>query len=238
MLKNKKIYISLSLIAVSVYLLLADKKLLAQHTLTSRLKGRILLAVEEHGEAWYVSPVDFKRYFLGRPVDAYNIMRSLGLGIANNDIAKILARTPDYIQQPMEKQIHDLINNERISKKLGLLGWNDELAAVAREHSENLVRENKQFVNVELSCDFPIIHHEGLDFGMYNNDRLAGREIYYYGKSGENIALIPAAEITALFRDNDPVQQKLQSCNSQREIMDDHFKETLDSENDNNKKVP
>ncbi len=54
-----------------------------------RLKGRILLQVEENGEAWYIYPNDYRRYYLGRPLDAWNIMRFLGLGITNSDLAKI-----------------------------------------------------------------------------------------------------------------------------------------------------
>lgn len=57
--------------------------------LGDRLRGRILLQVQEAGEAWYVNPVDQERYFLGRPHDAFALMRSLGLGISNRDIAKI-----------------------------------------------------------------------------------------------------------------------------------------------------
>lgn len=48
-------------------------------------KGKIFLQVEANGEAWYVNPADGKRYFLGRPADAFNIMRNLGLGISNQD---------------------------------------------------------------------------------------------------------------------------------------------------------
>ncbi|MBI4811856.1 hypothetical protein HY798_00165 [Candidatus Falkowbacteria bacterium] len=48
-------------------------------------KGKIFLQVESRGEAWYVNPNDGKRYFLGRPADAFNIMRKLGLGISNKD---------------------------------------------------------------------------------------------------------------------------------------------------------
>lgn len=48
-------------------------------------KGKIFLQVENKGEAWYVNPADGKRYFLGRPNDAFNIMRNLGLGISNNN---------------------------------------------------------------------------------------------------------------------------------------------------------
>lgn len=57
--------------------------------LRSRLSGRILLQVEGHGEAWYVWPRDQKRYYLGRPTDAFNIMRTLGVGISNTDLALI-----------------------------------------------------------------------------------------------------------------------------------------------------
>lgn len=57
--------------------------------LSSQLSGRILIQVERHGEAWYVSPVNHKRYFLGRPADAFQVMRSLGLGITDNDLKTI-----------------------------------------------------------------------------------------------------------------------------------------------------
>lgn len=49
--------------------------------LVNRLSGKILLQVEAAGEAWYLNPVDAKRYYLGRPSDAFALMRSLGLGI-------------------------------------------------------------------------------------------------------------------------------------------------------------
>lgn len=52
-------------------------------------KGKIFLQTERRGEAWYVSPADGKRYFLGRPADAFGVMRNLGLGISNNDFSKL-----------------------------------------------------------------------------------------------------------------------------------------------------
>lgn len=51
--------------------------------LANRLKGRILLQVEELGEAFYIYPNDLKKYYLGTPDDAFRVMRALGLG-ANN----------------------------------------------------------------------------------------------------------------------------------------------------------
>jgi hypothetical protein len=54
-----------------------------------KLKGRILLQVESHGEAWYVNPTDGKKYYLGDPGTAYNVMKFLSLGIKNDDLRKI-----------------------------------------------------------------------------------------------------------------------------------------------------
>ncbi len=51
--------------------------------------GKILLDVEQNGEAYYIYPKDKKAYYLGRPADAFRVMRELGLGITNNDLSKI-----------------------------------------------------------------------------------------------------------------------------------------------------
>jgi len=59
--------------------------------LANRLSGKILLQVEDHGEAWYVDPVSKKRHFLGRPEDAFRVMRNLGLGITDDNLAKLAA---------------------------------------------------------------------------------------------------------------------------------------------------
>ena len=52
------------------------------------LKGRILLQVQDKGQAWYINPLNNSRYYLGHPEDAYNVMRALGLGVTNVDINK------------------------------------------------------------------------------------------------------------------------------------------------------
>lgn len=58
--------------------------------LSERLKGRILLQVESKGQAWYVNPTDGQKYYLGRPTDAFSVMRRFGLGINNKDFAALL----------------------------------------------------------------------------------------------------------------------------------------------------
>lgn len=60
----------------------------AQTGLSQRLAGKILLQVESHGEAWYVNPADSKKYYLGKPEDAFNLMRNLSIGITNQNLEK------------------------------------------------------------------------------------------------------------------------------------------------------
>lgn len=57
--------------------------------LTSRLSGKILLQVEEKGQAWYLSPTENSRHFLGRPIDAFSVMKGQGIGISNENLSKI-----------------------------------------------------------------------------------------------------------------------------------------------------
>ena len=72
----------------------------------SRLSGLILLDVERNGEAYYIYPGDRKKYYLGRPADAFTIMRNLGLGITNADLNTItigdinepISSTPKILQ--------------------------------------------------------------------------------------------------------------------------------------------
>ena len=56
---------------------------------TKKNSGKIFLQIEGKGEAWYINPADNKRYFLGRPADAFNVMRKLGLGVGNSDFERL-----------------------------------------------------------------------------------------------------------------------------------------------------
>ncbi|MBU4331701.1 hypothetical protein KKD19_04320 [Patescibacteria group bacterium] len=67
----------------------SDENFTGDYNLRKRLAGKILLQVQEHGEAWYIYPKDLKRYYMGRPSDAFELMRRLGLGITNSDLRKI-----------------------------------------------------------------------------------------------------------------------------------------------------
>ncbi|MFH2062551.1 MAG: hypothetical protein ABIJ46_00145 [bacterium] len=69
----------------------------AAASVAERTRGQILLQVQQHGESYYIYPDDLRRYYLGRPADAFNVMRSLGLGITDADLAKIPRSTDSWV---------------------------------------------------------------------------------------------------------------------------------------------
>lgn len=64
---------------------------LKAESLSNRLKGRILLQVEDKGQAWYVEPRTGERHYMANGNEAYNIMRDLGIGITNKDLERFKA---------------------------------------------------------------------------------------------------------------------------------------------------
>lgn len=119
--------------------------------LTSRLSGRILLQVEVRGEAWYVSPVNGTKYFLGRPADAFAVMQKLGLGVSNATFAsfknntaparlagRILLKVEDkgmaYYVNPLDLKMHYLGRPSdafSVMRKLGLGIKNTDLRQIS-----------------------------------------------------------------------------------------------------------
>ncbi len=77
-----------TLIYFSIFTLFSSS-VLAQTSLGQKLNGKILLSIEENGEAWYVFPSDQNRYYLGKPADAFDVLKNLGKGISNEDLKKI-----------------------------------------------------------------------------------------------------------------------------------------------------
>lgn len=83
--KIKKLNICLIVVMITTIFILPII-VLAEHY-AGELNGRILLQVEDNGEAWYVYPDNGQRYFLGRPADAFAVMKKLSLGAKHDFIA-------------------------------------------------------------------------------------------------------------------------------------------------------
>lgn len=121
----------------------------------SRLSGRILLDVERNGEAYYILPTTLKAISLGKPSDAYAAMRQYGLGITNENLVKIGIAPDTLTPLDMEHPVSDLdklevrtmllINQYRRTKGLTDLTVSEEVAALARAHSEDMAAERVAF---------------------------------------------------------------------------------------------
>jgi len=118
-------------------------------TFPSNLSGMIMLDVESHGEAYYVYPNDLRGYYLGRPKDAFDVMRQLGLGISNVNLDQInIAESSTLPERELLKQqipyydiemrVFELINAHRESIGSQALERNQDMADIARPHSVNM----------------------------------------------------------------------------------------------------
>jgi hypothetical protein len=105
--------------------------------LFSRLAGQIVLQVEKNGEAFYLDPITRTGYYLGRPADAFRVMRERGLGITDNNLRSI----PPSAFSPLivERQFaFEHINALRVSHGKPPLVMNDRLSAIAKTHSDDM----------------------------------------------------------------------------------------------------
>jgi hypothetical protein len=77
---------AISIFIFAILMLLPLKAHLSRNT--NDFSGYILLQTEKNGEAWYVYPQTGKRYFLGRPDDAFLLMKKFALGAHTDYISK------------------------------------------------------------------------------------------------------------------------------------------------------
>lgn len=131
-------------------------------SVASNLSGRILLDVERNGEAWYVYPENNKRYYLGRPHDAFKVMRELGLGINELDFQKIASAGMEVegdlvlAKKLSGKIILQVEKNgeawyvEPLSLKKYYLGRPDDAFSIMRELGLGINRKNLSYVNKNI----------------------------------------------------------------------------------------
>jgi len=116
---------------------------------SAKQAGKILLQVEQNGEAWYVNPEDNKRYFLSRPQDAFSIMRELGLGISNENLDQIKENGKAAVGGGAKKENaenlknkidNDICNDLSEGDVCELIGRNNEsIAGVCKLVEEKLI---------------------------------------------------------------------------------------------------
>jgi hypothetical protein len=117
---------------------------------TQKNSGKIFLQAEKNGEAWYIEPVSQKGYFLGRPLEAFQIMKAFGLGITNADLEKILIGIMPTIGITPNPATSSPINNENILQS----------AAVAIRESDIQKTLSYFTTNMHKSIEYSMQHME------------------------------------------------------------------------------
>ena len=142
--------------------MLASTSVCRSNAIANSVKGKILLQVQQHGEAWYVYPLTCRRIYMADGDAAYQIMRLLGLGITDVDLGGIVIGPDTEIEiddeeeevieeeeeseddtntstyATIELRVHDLVNAHRASLGVAELPWNSGIADIARVHSQNM----------------------------------------------------------------------------------------------------
>ncbi len=153
---KKTAYLSILLgIMISVPLMPAEAADLA-----TKFKGRILLAVESNGEAWYVNPTDLKRYYLGRPADAFALMRKLGLGISNKDFKTYEGKLPDRLLGRILIKVEDsgkAYYADPVSKRLYYMGRPNDAFNVMRGLGLGFSNANLNLIPADAKNSVPSI---------------------------------------------------------------------------------
>ncbi|CAN5703248.1 hypothetical protein BH20ACI4_BH20ACI4_33570 [soil metagenome] len=108
----------------------------------------------------------------------------------------------------LEKQAFNLLNSQRAAKGLTALEWNDDIARIARMHSENMAK-------------YKFFSHTGLD-GTMVNDRADLCGVSRWKAIGENIAFNRGYEKPAEFA----VERWMQSNSHRENILNNRWKES------------
>ncbi|MCD9188824.1 MAG: CAP domain-containing protein [Pyrinomonadaceae bacterium] len=108
----------------------------------------------------------------------------------------------------LEKKVFALINEKRAEQGLPPLEWNDDVAKIARVHSQNM-------------ANYKFFSHVGID-GKMVNDRAAKLGVNKWSSIGENIAFNRGYENPCEFA----VERWMLSASHKQNLLDNRWKES------------
>lgn len=133
--------------------------------LSVKLKGKILLQVESHGEAWYVNSDSQKRFYLGRPADAFRVMREQGLGASNKDFDSFKGFAPARLSGKILIKVEDLGKAYYVNPvdfKMHYLGRPDDAFKVMCEQGLGVTNDNLNKIIIDEKSS-PVISKEATE---------------------------------------------------------------------------
>ncbi|MBI2484522.1 hypothetical protein HYV71_05075 [Candidatus Uhrbacteria bacterium] len=159
-----------------------------------RLSGRILIAVESKGEAWYVRPKDGSAVFLGRPADAFAVMRSAGAGISNADLDSIplayetLRDGPDTDGDGLSDRGEAAIGTDPFAADTDGDGYADGLEVMNgySPTGPGRMRDNKQFASKHAGMIFLAVQRNGEAWYIHPTELRR----YYLGRPSDAFSIM------------------------------------------------
>lgn len=122
--------------------------------------------------------------------------------------AIIVSSNSAFSTLDLERQAFNLLNSKRAAKSLPPLEWNDDVARIARMHSENMAK-------------YKFFSHTGID-GLMVNDRADLCGLSRWKAIGENIAYNRGYEKPVEFA----VERWMQSTSHRENILNNRWKES------------
>jgi hypothetical protein len=134
-----------------------------------RLKGKIILKVSDQGKAYYVSPSAKAMYYLGKPEDAYAVMRSQGIGISNADLQRIPIGLSsesgiDADGDGLSDALEDAIGTDKFNNDTDIDGYDDRAEVTAGYspiEKAGTHQYDKNFANAQKGKIFLQVEHRG-----------------------------------------------------------------------------
>jgi hypothetical protein len=162
--------------------------------LNYRLKGKILIQAESRGEAWYVYPGDLKRYSLGRPDDAFAVMKKLASGISNANLEKIAVgiiennTSLDTDKDGLNDGLEDAIGTDKNKNDTDGDGYSDKTEAADGFNPNGSGRKK---IDLDFSKKYSgmiFLQTEGRGEAWYLNPSNLKR--YYLGRPNDVLAIL------------------------------------------------
>ena len=166
------------------------------NSLANRLVGRILLQVEENGEAWYVEPTTCHRVYLKDGNAAFEIMHYLGLGASNEDIESInLGETEEDANVIVDSDYSIAPGNldgwfttgQDASIMLSGIGFNEAGGSLLFNHPGGLATDGERLLMVDKYNNRVLIWNELPLVDNVEPDLVLGQENFDTNASGSDL---------------------------------------------------